>query len=132
MAYSLARLAFLGTGLVTAACASAGSADPLVLYPSSPEAHEALLRGRLSLEGACLYITGEGGERWLAAFPSPGTAWEPGERAVRVGARMIRVGDAGAFGGGEVTNASGIRWVRAPAGSCDAAKLWMVSALRAP
>ena len=134
MASNFARLSCLNAGLVMAACSSSGTAvSPLVLYPSSPESHQALLRGTLSLEGGCLYIAGEGGERWLAAFPSPGTRWDSGENAVQVGERMLRVGDMGAFAGGEVPNASGaIAWVQAPAAGCDASRLWMVSTLMDP
>jgi hypothetical protein len=134
MAYDFSRVFVLGAGLMAAACASAGAAgDPLVLYPSSPEAQQARLRGRLSLEGACLYIVGEGGERWLAAFPSPGTRWDPAENAVQVGTRTLRVGETGAFAGGEAPNAPGaIRWVQPPAASCESAKLWMVSTLMDP
>ena len=134
MAHNFARLScFFGTALLGTACSSASVPSPLVLYPSSPEAPQALLRGRLSLEGACLYIVGKEGERWLAAFPSPGTRWEPAENAVQVGSRVLRVGEMGAFAGGEAANASGtIRWVQPPAASCDGSKLWMVSTLMDP
>lgn len=133
MGHDIASLSLLGAVLMTAACASAAAADPLVLYTAGPAAQQAQLQGRLQMEGACLYIVGEGGERWLAAFPSPGTRWEPGENAVQVGARRLRVGEMGAFAGGEVSNAPGtIRWVQAPAGPCDASKVWMVSTLMNP
>ncbi|HEX8691061.1 MAG TPA: hypothetical protein VF746_01365 [Longimicrobium sp.] len=109
------------------------AASPLALYPASPEGHGALLRGRLELEGPCLYIVREGGERWLAAFPSPGTDWNPGDRAVRVGDRVLRVGATGGFGGGEVKNGAGaLSWVRAPDASCDSAKVWLVTGLAEP
>lgn len=130
MGPDIASLSLLGAVLMTTSCASVAAANPLVLYTASSEAHQAQLQGRLQLEGACLYIVGEGGERWLAAFPSPGTRWESGDSAVQVGARRLRVGEVGAFVGGEVTNAAGtLRWVQAPAGPCDASKLWMVSSL---
>lgn len=133
MARRLARLSRLGWGLLAAACSPAGSASPLALYPAAPEAHQARLQGRLSLEGDCLYVVGEGGERWLAAFPSPGTRWSPADNTVRVGERSLRVGEAGAFTGGEVTSPAGaLRWVQAPAASCDGSKLWMVSSLADP
>lgn len=133
MGRDLARLAALGAGLMAAACAAGGSADPLVLYPSSPEGDQARLRGTLVMEGACLYIAGEGGERWLAAFPSPGTRWAPAENAVHVGERTVRVGETGAFAGGEGSGRPGAdSWVRAPAAGCDAAKVWRVTALMDP
>lgn len=82
------------------------------------------------LEGSCLYIAGDGGERWIAAFPSPGTRWEPRENAVHVRARMLRVGEMGAFAGGEMRNRPGVlRWVQAPGAGCDGSKLWIVSEL---
>jgi hypothetical protein len=123
MAFSRARL---GALLMATSCASAGAADPLALYTATPVARQARLQGRLVQDGACLYIVAEGGERWLAAFPSPGTRWEPGESAVQVGARRLRVGESGAFSGGEASTAP---WVKAPAASCDASKVWTVSAL---
>lgn len=132
MGSNIATLSLLGAALMAASCASAGAADPLVLYAAGPEAHQARLEGRLQLDGPCLYIVAEGGERWLAAFPSPGARWEPGESAVHLGARRLRVGEMGAFAGGEVTNAAGVGWLRAPADSCDASKLWMVSTLMDP
>jgi len=133
MGRDLARLAVLGTGLMVASCAAGGAAAPLALYPSSPEGHQARLRGRLAMEGGCLYIVGEGGERWLAAFPSPGTRWVPDENAVQVGKRTVRVGETGAFAGGEASGAPGtVAWVRAPAAGCDAAKVWMVTTLMDP
>lgn len=131
MGRNLERLA--GAAGLVAACSSGGGASPLALYPASAEAHEALLRGTLSLEGDCLYIVGDGGERWLAAFPSPGTTWEPGENAVQVGARTLRVGAPGAFAGGEAPNPPGaLKWVQPPAPGCESAKLWMVSTLADP
>jgi hypothetical protein len=130
MASSFTRSSLSGVVFLVAACTTAETIAPLALYPASPESHQALLRGKLSLEGSCLYIVGEGGERWLAAFPSPGTRWDAGENGVHVGARLLRVGEVGAFVGGEVSNTAGtLQWVQAPAASCKGAKLWMVSAL---
>lgn len=133
MGHDISRLPLLGALIAAASCASARAADPLALYPATPESQQARVQGTLTMEGACLYIVSEGGERWLAAFPSPGTRWEAGENAVAVGDRRIRVGEAGAFAGGEVTNAGGtFRWVQAPAPACDASRLWMVSTLMNP
>ncbi|HYW05720.1 MAG TPA: hypothetical protein VE913_02120, partial [Longimicrobium sp.] len=130
MESSVARLSLLGAVLMAASCASAGAAtDPLALYSGTPVARQAQLQGRLVLDGACLYIVAPGGERWLAAFPSPGTRWEPGENAVEVGARRVRVGETGGFAGGEASDAP---WVKAPDDSCDASKLWTVSTLMDP
>lgn len=128
-----ATFLLLGGMLMAASCAAADAPSPLALYEAGPEAQEALLQGRLMREGACLYITGDGGERWLAAFPSPGTTWQAADSAVQVGTRTIRVGETGAFAGGEVPSpAPAIRWVQPPAESCQAAKLWMVSGLMDP
>jgi hypothetical protein len=119
-------------GVLAAACSagSGGTASPLALYPSSPAGDAALLRGRLELEGPCLYIRGEGGERWLAAFPSPGTSWDPEDRSVRVGDRVLRVGGTAGFGGGEAKGEPGaLSWVQAPAASCDASRIWLLTSL---
>lgn len=80
------------------------------------------------MDGDCLYISGEGGERWLAAFPSPGTTWDPEHRSVRLGEKVLQVGARGAFGGGE-SNGRGISWVQAPGKECDGSKIWLVNSL---
>jgi len=113
------------------AAVSPAGTDPVALYPGSPEGDSALLRGRLELEGPCLYIlSSETGERWLAAFPAPATVWVAEERAVRIGARMVRVGATGAFGGGE--SAGTVTWSRPPHAACDARKIWRVTTIDAP
>ncbi|HEX8210307.1 MAG TPA: hypothetical protein VF584_08965 [Longimicrobium sp.] len=130
MASSFARPPLFGALFLVAACTPSKTIEPLALYPASAESHQARLLGKLSMEGSCLYIIGEGGERWLAAFPSPGSRWDAGENGVWVGARLLRVSERGAFVGGEVSNSRGtLQWVQAPAASCDDAKLWIVSAL---
>jgi len=121
---------------VTSSCSSGGSASPLALYPGNPEGRTALLRGTLEMEGRCLYIAGEGGERWLAAFPSPGTTWNPEDRSVRVGDKVLRVGATGRFGGGESKESkrgpSAFPWVQAPNAACDSSKIWVVTTLTDP
>lgn len=119
-------------GALCAACSPApvGAASPVVLYPGSAEGDAALLRGTLEQEGTCLYIRAEGGERWLAAFPSPGTSWNSKDRSVRVNGRVLRVGEAGGFGGGERKDGLGaLAWVQAPAAACDPSQIWLVTAL---
>lgn len=133
MANRRTRAACLGALFLASSCSAAGAADPLALYPADPEGHAALLQGTLEMEGPCLYIVGEGGERWLAAFPAPGTSWNPEDRTVRVGDRALRVGETGAFGGGESrSGADAISWVKPPAESCDASQIWLVTALAEP
>lgn len=131
MANRHASVMCLGALLVASSCSPSGEVNPLVLYPASPEGHTAGVRGTLEMEGACLYIVGQGGERWLAAFPSPGTNWNPEDRAVQVGDRALAVGATGEFSGGEMKNgARAISWVQPPAASCDSSKIWLVTALR--
>jgi hypothetical protein len=119
--------------LSLAAC-QAGAEAPLALYPASPEGHDALALGRLEREGGCLYIVAaEGGERWLAAFPSPGTTWDEGEQAVRVGERAVRVGTGAAFAGGETRgDAANVRWVEPPDPACDRSVIWWVTGVADP
>ncbi|MFL6197823.1 MAG: hypothetical protein ACJ76J_01480 [Thermoanaerobaculia bacterium] len=109
------------------------AASPLALYPGSPEGHAARLKGTLEMDGGCLYIAGEGGERWLAAFPSPGTSWNPEDRSVRLGDKVLQVGARGGFGGGESKGGTGgISWVQAPGKECDGSKIWLVNSLVDP
>jgi hypothetical protein len=101
-----------------------------VLYPGTAEGDAASLRGTLELEASCLYIRGDGGERWLAAFPSPGTSWNPEDRSVHVQGRVLRVGEQAGFGGGERKSGAGVlSWIQAPAASCDSSRIWMVTTL---
>lgn len=122
-----------GVFSLAASCGPHGVTSPLALYPASPEGDSALLRGTLEVDGGCLYITGEGGERWLAAFPSPGTSWDPESRSVRVGDKVLPVGSQGRFGGGESKRGpAGLPWVQAPSAECDGAKIWLVTTLVEP
>jgi hypothetical protein len=114
-------------------CRSDGAASPLALYPGSSVGLQAQLQGTLEMADDCLYISRAGGERWLAAFPSPGTTWDAGDRSVRMGDKVLRVGGTGSFTGGEMSGgASGVRWVRAPGNGCDSSKIWLVTALAEP
>lgn len=120
------------TAFACAACsaAPAGAGPSLALYPGSAEGDAALLRGTLEQDGPCLYIRGDDGGRWLAAFPSPDTRWDAAGRAVYIGGAAVRVGDAAAFGGGERTDGGGpLPWVRPPDPSCDGSRIWMVTQL---
>lgn len=118
---------------MASSCQSDGAASPLALYPGSPEGHNARLRGTLEIDGGCLYISNEGGERWLAAFPSPGTSWDPENRSVQVGGKVLQVGATGGFAGGEISSGTGaIQWVQAPGKECDGSKIWLVNALVEP
>jgi len=140
MANKYATLVCLGALALASSCQSNGTrqnggqpdgaGSPLVLYPGSPEGHTARLQGTLEMNGGCLYIANEGGERWLAAFPSPGTSWDPENRSVRMGDKVLRVGATSGFAGGEISNGPGaIQWVQAPGNGCDGSKIWLVNAL---
>lgn len=111
---------------VSAACSHA-AADPVALIRASAVGDTALLRGRLTLDGPCLYIVADNGDRWLAAFPSPGTTWNAEEQSVQVARQTLRVGSAGKFAGGETKGH--LEWVRAPAAACDTTKVWRVTAI---
>lgn len=113
--------------LSLAAC-SGGAAAPLALYPASAEGHEALSEGRLERDGECLYIEAGNGERWLAAFPSPGTTWDATRQVVRVGESAVAVGEVATFAGGETRgDASGVQWVEPPGEACDQSGIWWVT-----
>ena len=131
MVLKYACLLCFGAAALAASCRSDGAApSPLALYPGNPEGHDARLRGTLEMVGGCLYITGEGGERWLAAFPSPGSQWDSAARSVQVAGKACRVGSAAGFAGGELRGGLGaIQWVQAPDKECDGAKIWLVTAL---
>jgi hypothetical protein len=127
-----ARALILTAMLSLAACAG-GEPAPLALYPARPEGHQALVQGRLELEGSCLYIVAENGERWLAAFPSPGTAWDAAQQTVRVGERAVRVGEVATFTGGETRgSADGVEWVEPPAAACDRSGIWWATHVTNP
>jgi hypothetical protein len=113
--------------LSLAAC-SGGAAAPLALYPANVEGHHALVEGTLERDGECLYIVGGSGERWLAAFPSPGTTWDATRQVVRVGENAVAVGEVAAFAGGETRgDASGVQWVEPPGATCDQSGIWWVT-----
>lgn len=126
MGRELRRAAWAAAAMTACACAAGSTGSPLALYPASAEGPGARVRGTLRLEGDCLYLVGEGGDRWLAAFPAPGSTWNAAERAVQVGEARVRAGEAGEFGGGEA-GGPGIAWVQAPAAACDASRIWMVT-----
>lgn len=133
MAPRYASFTCLGAFLLVASCRSGDAASPLALYPGSPEGHAALLHATLEMDGRCLYLAGDGGERWLAAFPSPGTSWDPESRSVQMGDEVVRVGATGRFGGGETKGGpGGIPWVQAPGAECDSTKIWLVNSLDEP
>jgi len=120
----------LGALAVASSCQSDGAASPLALYPGNAEGHEALLQGTLERVGRCFYISGKGGERWLAAFPSPGTTWDSAAQSVQVAGKTCRVGAAAGFTGGEIRNGlQSVQWVRAPDKECDGSKIWLVTAV---
>jgi hypothetical protein len=120
------------TLLLLLACSPTPSTGPLVLYRASAVTHQALVRGSLLLEDGCLYIVSPEGERWIAAFPSPGTRWNPEQLAVHVGIETVRLGERRRFSGGEVRNRKPtIDWMTPPAESCKGSSVWMVSAVSA-
>ena len=120
----------IGALALSSSCQSGGEVSPLALYPSNPEGHSAKLQGSLKMDGGCLFILNDGGERWLAAFPSPGTSWDPEERSVQVNGKTLQVGAKSGFVGGEITSGPGaIKWVQAPRAECDSSKIWLVNAL---
>lgn len=128
----LTRVGCAGVLSLASSCGSGPAPSPLALYPGSPMGDAARLRGTLEMDGDCLYIISEGGARWLAAFPAPGTTWDPEERSLRVADRVLRVGDAGDFGGGEAKGPEGIPWVQAPKAECDSSQIWLVTTLVEP
>lgn len=117
--------------LLAGACSPQKGLDPLALYPASPEGHMALLRGKLQMDGPCLYIVGEDGRRWLAAFPSPGIEWLAADQAVQVRGRVVKLGEMAAFTGGEAGSGDGLPWVRSPAEPCDGSPVWMITGVAA-
>ena len=114
---------------MASSCQPHEAATPLALYPGHQEGDTAKLQGTLEMAGGCLYIS-KGGERWLAAFPSPGTSWDPESQSIRLEEKVRRVGTSGGFAGGETRGGtSSIQWVQPPAKGCDGSKIWMVTAL---
>lgn len=127
-----ARVAYLGALCLAFSCRPHRTANPLVLYPGSPEGHGALLQGKLAMDGYCLYVISEGGERWLAAFPWPGTSWNSENLSVQVRDKALRVGATSRFAGGESKGPGGVAWVQAPGAECDESKIWFVTSLGEP
>lgn len=115
------------------ACRPESAADPLALYPASPEGDAALLPATLTRKNGCLYLVSETGERWLAAFPSPGTHWDAARESIRVGGEVVRLGETSRFGGGELrAGPRAIKWVKAPRPECDGSLIWIVTVLVEP
>ena len=90
----------VGLVLAVAACGESSSSTessavdgPVMRYPeaaSSDEGPDAEVRGRLELDGDCLYVTlDEIGARYPVVWPA-GTAWDAEEQAV-VGPSMARM-----------------------------------------
>ena len=137
----------LRIGLVLLACVSACSAaveeverpvpaasqaspapaeDPLVLYPSTGGmGHQAMLTGRLTLEGGCLYVAGPQGQRLIPVFRSPDTRWNAETRTVEtVSGGRFRVGEVVRLPGG---TASTLRWTKPPPPGCTGDLYWLVT-----
>lgn len=121
----------LGVLWLVAACAPENAASPLALYPWSAEGNAALLPATLTMgDDGCLYLVSESGERWLAAFPSPGTEWDAEEQSVQLSGVAVRVGATARFAGGEFkAGPAGIDWLQPPRPECDSSLIWFVTTL---
>jgi hypothetical protein len=100
--------------------------SPLALFPESPGGDGALLTARLQLTDGCLFLV-EGDNRWLPAFPYPGTSWEPESLTIDRHGTRFTVGDTASFGGGESSEGWQEReWIKPPPDHCKAPKVWYV------
>ncbi len=106
---------------------SSNASGSLVLYRASRGSDGALLEGRLVADGECIYIENQAGSRFLAAWPLPGTAWNPDPLVVSVSGVRLRPGSVAFFAGGEVPlKGSRIDWVQPPRAGCVTEKAWLV------
>jgi hypothetical protein len=111
---------------------------PLALYPGERSGDDADLNGVLIREGDCLYVE-EGGTRFLLAFPRGETSWRESDESVRLGGRILRIGEVIAihfdaetmrvgdhvdFGGGG--GSANREWAAPPDPSCDITNIWNV------
>lgn len=110
----------------------AAPALPLALYRAGDAGPQALLRGELVQEEACLYVrASEGGERYLLALPSGRATWHADPAGVEVDGLLLRVGETVTLTGGETRD--GLRpgdWVEAPAAACDTTLVWRVTGVQ--
>ncbi len=88
--------------------------------------HQALLTGRLMLEGGCLYVVTDRGERWIPVFRSPLTRWNAAARSVETSyGETWRVGETVRLTGGMSQPRA---WSKAPPPGCSGSNYWLVSA----
>lgn len=111
-----------------------GANGLLALYRADEAGEGAILVGRLELEGPCLYVVDEGGARWLAAWPFPGTTWDAASTSVNLRGTRLAVGETGSFGGGEArldpSNIDSFDWVALPPEECLVANAWFIYTLQ--
>ena len=105
---------------------TAPAEDPLVLYPTTGGmGHQALLSGRLLLEGGCLYVERTNGERLIPVFRSPNARWNAETLTVEtVHGGSFRVGEVVWLSGG---TAASLRWSKPPPPGCTGDLYWLVN-----
>jgi hypothetical protein len=95
----------------------------------------ALLTGTLTLDGRCLYVVDEFGQRWLPYLRAEYLAWEGGiyvgwkDGALVYGPERYQPGDNIVLGGGEAYGAAkeNVPLIQLPDPSCDTSNVWISS-----
>ncbi len=101
------------------------SGSPLALYRGTPNADDALLSGKLVLDGRCLYVEATDGTRSFVALPEVAAKWDSKAGRLVMGDRSAKPGDQVGFGGGFPGTLNQMDWDAAPDDSCDTSRAFV-------
>lgn len=101
LALALGLIAVLVAGCV-AGSAEVPDAGPLAVYRAGDGGMDALLKGTLELQGACIVVTDVDGTAVVPAFPAGDATWDGDSLSWR--GNNYQPGDAIAVGGGGPNN----------------------------
>lgn len=114
--------------------AGPGGAAPSVVLARLPDSREgagAAMAGTLRIREGCVYLEDRDGSLLLLGVTNPDIRWDAEARALAVGGRLIRDGDALEVGGAEVSGAgrASLAWREPRPDTCDDRRIWVTSAI---
>ncbi|MGE0598738.1 MAG: hypothetical protein AB7J35_02795 [Dehalococcoidia bacterium] len=120
---------FLLVGVLFGACSDddtdSGASTPLALYRGKPNGDDALLSGRLVLDGRCLYVEASDTSRSFVALPEVAAKWDSEAGTLVMGDRSAKPGDQVGFGGGFPGTLEHMDWETAPDEACDTSRAFI-------
>jgi hypothetical protein len=137
----LAATAALALALVSCASDLTESVPPdedpgpeLALYPNRAT-HDALVAGRLTRAGRCVFLVGSDGTTYGLAWPAGRTAWDSVTSEIVLGDARAAIGEEVWIGGGPTAlNAQRVsdprwEWVHPPRADCLGGNFWIASSI---